>query len=129
MILFLDIATPSARVAVVSSTTVRWSVGGNAYALVERARGAKLDAVIIARPSAEAIKKPTWSGIRSAVAIANALAFATGAKVGEIEISGQEKKSVLEAAVRAAAKKSKKGAWIEPRYSGEPNITTPKPRQ
>ncbi len=130
MILFLDIASPAARVGVVSSAGARWSLGSNAFTLLERLTrsGTKIDAVIVGRLSENSIRKPTWSGIRSAVAIANALSFAAGAKLAEIEITGQEKPPALAASARAAAKKAKKGTRLESRYSGEPNITSPKPR-
>ncbi|MBN1585594.1 hypothetical protein JW899_04485 [Candidatus Uhrbacteria bacterium] len=70
--------------------------------------------------------RASWSMGRTAVALANGLAFAWGVPVAALETSGREDRKGLAESIRSAALAAKPGEWIRAAYGGEPNITEPR---
>lgn len=67
----------------------------------------------------------SWSTVRAAVSVANALGFAWGVPVVGIRAEGLDEPS-LTAAIRTATATAKPTARLHARYDGEPNITKAK---
>ena len=81
--------------------------------------------VVVAAVFPQGAPDVSWSTVRAAVAMANALAFAWGVPAVGTNPDGLDDEALLKA-VRAAAKKARRGARLSARYSGEPHITKPK---
>lgn len=82
-------------------------------------------AAVVASVFPEGSPDVSWSTVRAAVAVANALAFAWGVPAAGLMVDGLDEPS-LAAAVRAAAKSAKPDARLSAKYNGEPNITKAK---
>jgi hypothetical protein len=79
-------------------------------------------AAIVAAVFPEGSPEVSWSTVRAAVSVANALGFAWGVPVVGVRPDGLEE-AALAVAVRTAAAKAAPTARLHARYDGEPNIT------
>ena len=68
----------------------------------------------------------SWSTIRAAVAMTNALALAWDIPLCSVLLTGEETKEEIIEKVRFVSLKAKKGEWVKAEYSGEPTITKAK---
>ncbi|MFH2062725.1 MAG: hypothetical protein ABIJ46_01065 [bacterium] len=95
-------------------------------AALEAMGGAELTGVATVLPAAarQSAESMTWSSVRGAVAMANALAFAKGVPAVRIEPDDSDDR-LAEAAVAAVAS-AEPDAIVSASYDGQPNITKPK---
>jgi hypothetical protein len=134
MILLVDVGRDSSRVGLLAKGDVRWFVepGTNAFVPLQAALAAfgahRLTHVACLRyPDAvPTTVRPSWSGVRSATTLANALAFAWGVPAGDVLAGGEADEAVVGAAVDAAHAHSAAGDRAHSEYDGLPNITAPK---
>ncbi|OIO51784.1 hypothetical protein COY93_00995 [Candidatus Uhrbacteria bacterium CG_4_10_14_0_8_um_filter_58_22] len=87
-----------------------------------------LDGVAAVLPTTERQQEAgmTWSSVRGAVALANALAFAHG--VPAVRIDSADDDDVLAESADAAVVSAVPQATVRADYDGQPNITRPKDR-
>jgi hypothetical protein len=133
MVLLLDSTNARTRVGLIGARDASWrsAPGPRAMACALAAarrsgafsgRGASCVVAALSAPGAS--RDVSWSGVRAAVASANALAFAWGVSAATVFLTGAETDAEAAALVRAAARSAKGKARAS--YSGEPNITAPK---
>jgi len=80
---------------------------------------------IVAAVFPEGSPEVSWSTVRAAIAVANALGFAWNVPVAGVLADGLDAKQ-LATAIRAAAQHAKPEARLTAHYNGEPNITKAK---
>lgn len=126
-VLLIDVYAAGSRVGLAAGGKISWrrsAVPRGAAGLLAKtlARPKKISAVLaLVRESGQ-----TFSNARAAVSLANALAFAWRAPIGELRISGEETEAELALVAARTGKTAGLGSWIKPRYNAEPNITAPK---
>lgn len=134
MILYIDIQNRKSMIGMVGARKAAWITGapkGGVYALLEKAD--RRFGIFTKRPTAVVVasgsegRDVSWSAVRTAVAVANTLAFAWGAAVTEVVLEDGDTEKEVAAKIRAAARRAKRGKWLKAMYSGEPNITKAKP--
>ena len=129
MILVIDIDDAGSRVGAIDNDGARWFrvPGRDAFAVLGKAINKALNpsAIVVTQTKPGSGRKATWSVIRSAIAESNALSFAFGVPVADVQVTGVETDEELATLARSAAAQAKK-QLIAPSYSGEPNITKPR---
>lgn len=134
MILYIDIQNRKSTIGLVTARKAEWITSaskGGVYSLLEKAD--TRFGIFTKRPTAVVLasgsegRDVSWSALRTGVAVANTLAFAWDAVVsGVVREDGDTEKETA-AKIRTAAKRAIRGGWRKAVYSGEPNITKPKP--
>lgn len=136
MILYLEFRNGRQRVGLLGARSARFvSLAGDrgefaALAAAKRKFGLarrRPDTVVVA-VFPHGSPEVSWSTVRAAVAMGNALAFAWGVPAVGVNPEGLGDGAFV-AAVRTAAAKAKPDARLSARYSGEPNITVSKKTQ
>lgn len=129
MILALDIDDAGARVGAVGKDASRWfrTDARNPFIVLDQAlkKAPRPSVIVVTQTEPGSGRKATWSVIRSGIAVGNALSFALGLPITDAKVTGVETDEELASLARRAVVQAKKGL-IVPRYSGEPNITTPR---
>jgi hypothetical protein len=135
MVLFLLFGDQGLKIGAVSARETKWfrSAGRDPYPALGRFidfRGKRSVKAVVCglADGPDSAWKASWSTVRAAVAMANALALAWGVPVASLPVSGQENESELAEAARRVGLKAKGKGWIRAKYSGQPNITKPKKR-
>lgn len=133
MILYLEFRNGRQRLGLVGGGRAAWlrrrqdrgefaalSAAGRQFGLARRRPTAVVAAVF-----PQGAPDVSWSTVRTAVAMANALAFAWDVPAVGMNPDGLDDEALLKA-IAAAAKKARRGARLAARYSGEPHITKPR---
>lgn len=94
-------------------------------AMLSKAELSTAPTAVVAAVFPEGSPDVSWSTVRTAVSVANALAFAWHVPAVGICVEGLDESS-LAAAVRTAAASAQPDSRLSARYNGEPNITKPK---
>lgn len=139
MIIFLDITNSRTRVGFIGARSAVWREAPSRDAAVrvltaaKKARlvpasGAKCIVVAIGKvvTAGATARDVSWSGVRAAIATANALAFAWGVPATTATVTGDESDAETATLVRIATKRAKKGGRAHATYNGEPTITKAK---
>ena len=135
MVLFLLFGDKGLKIGALGAKETKWfrSVGRDPYPALGRFidfRGKRpVKAVVCGLADGpDSDWKASWSTVRSAVAMANALALAWSVPVASLPVSGRESEEGLAAAARQVGLRAKGQGWIRAQYSGQPHITKPKGR-
>ncbi len=130
MILYLEFRNRRQRLALVHDDGVQWleheGERGELVALKEIGEhfGGKTPTAVVTAVFPEGDKEVSWSTIREAIAVANALAFAWG--VPAIGVPYSQDEAELLDAIRLATKNASPEAHVTAAYNGEPNVTMKK---
>jgi hypothetical protein len=133
MVLYLDFRNESQVIGLIGEESADWLENAGrrleftALAEADRRFGLAKDRpqTVVAAVWPNGGADVSWSTARTAVAVANALAFAWGVPAVGLEVEGLGRVE-LAAAIRSAAKDAGADARLSVSYSGDPNITAPK---
>ena len=136
MFLIIDPQQHGVRLGRLHDNTITWritKIQDRIFSVLKKvmdeASGHALKAIVVCGDaSAEVSQKRnvSWSGLRTAVALGNSIAFAKHIPVAMVMVDGDESDRQLIMKIHQAFRGRKLSDPITPAYNGEPHITRPK---